>query len=127
MIANMFSDQESLKRILLLPKHPVVRILDGSLRQVTPIIAVLMLKSGTYEWCGSTRRVRKMRLIDAPRQWVPCYRTTDAPTLQPSIEWLRTRNTSGQCRVYPNTNARLPVVSMRASPSLQVIADCTVP
>jgi hypothetical protein len=45
--------------------------------------------------CGSTRRVRKMRLVNPVRPWVPCYRTTDAPTIQPSIEWLRTRNTPG--------------------------------
>ena len=102
----MFSDQKLLKQLLLRPKHPLVGILDGTLRrQVTPSVALLMLKGGTYEWCGSSRRVRKMRLIDAPCEWVPCYRTTDAPALQPSIEWIRTRNTSGQCRVYPNTNA----------------------
>jgi len=101
----MSSDQELLKQLLLRPNHPPVGILDEPLRRkVTPSVAILMLKSGTYEWCGSTRRVRKMRLIDAPCQWVACYRTTEAPTIQPSIEWLRTRNTSGQCRVYPNTN-----------------------
>jgi hypothetical protein len=64
-----------------------------------------MLKSGAYEWCGSTRRVRKMRSIDAPCLWVPCYRTTDAPTIQPSIEWLRTRNTNGYVAV---TRALMP-------------------
>ena len=124
----MSSDQELLKQLLLSPNHPLVGILDGpTRRKVTPSVALLMLKSGTFEWCGSTRRVRKMWQVNKAPAWVPCYRTTDAPTIQPSIEWLRTRNTGGQCRVYPNTNARLPVVSMRARPSLQVIADCTVP
>jgi hypothetical protein len=102
----MFSDQVLLKQVLLRPDHPSVGILDGPLRRkVTPIVAILMLKCGTYEWCGSMRRVRKMRLIDAPCPWVACYRTTEAPTLQPSVEWLRTRNTGGLCRVYPNANA----------------------
>jgi hypothetical protein len=117
-LPQMSSDQELLKQLLLRPNHPPVGILDEPLRRkVAPSVAILMLKSGTYEWCGSTRRVRKMRLIDVPRPWVECYRTTDAPTIQPSIEWLRTRNTNGYVAVTPNTNARLPVVSMRALPS----------
>ena len=92
----MFSDQELLKQLLLRPQHPLVGILDGPLRRkVTASVALLMLKGGIFEWCGSTRRVRKMRLVNPARAWVPCYRTTDAPTIQPSIEWLRTRNTDG--------------------------------
>ena len=104
-VPPMISDQELLKSILLRPNHPVVRILDGSLRLVTPAVAILMLKSGTYEWCGSTRRVRKMRQIDKPRPWVECYRTTEAPTIQPSIEWGRPRNTGGLCRGLQSINA----------------------
>jgi hypothetical protein len=92
----MFSDQKLLQQLLLRPEHPLVGTLDGpTRRKVTAKVALLMLKGGTYEWCGSMRRVRKMRPIDAPCLWVPCYRTTDAPTIQPSIEWLRTRNTPG--------------------------------
>jgi hypothetical protein len=92
----MFSDQELLKQLLLRPQHPLVGILDGSLRRkVTASVALLMLKGGIFEWCGSTRRVRKMRQVNKARPWVPCYRTTEAPTIQPSIEWLRTRNTGG--------------------------------
>jgi hypothetical protein len=117
-LPQMSSDQELLKQLLLRPNHPPVGILDEPLRRkVAPSVAILMLKSGTYEWCGSTRRVRKMWQVNKAPAWVACYRTTHAPALQPSIEWLRTRNTVGQCRVYPNTNARLPVVSMRALPS----------
>ena len=103
----MFSDEKLLKQLLLRPTHPLVGILDGPMRRkVTAKVALLMLKSGTYEWCGSTRRVRKMRPIDAPCPWVPCYRTTDAPTIQPSIEWLRTRNTNGYGAV---TRTSMPV------------------
>ena len=91
----MFSDQESLKRVLLRVDHPAVRILGGTLQKVTSAVALLMLKGGVYEWCGTPRRVRKMRMVNVPPPWVPCYRNTDAPTLQPSIEWLRTRNTGG--------------------------------
>ena len=92
----MFSDQKLLKQLLLRPQHPLVGILDGpERRKVTASVALLMMKGGIFEWCGSTRRVRKMRLVNPVRPWVPCYRTTDAPTIQPSIEWLRTRNTSG--------------------------------
>jgi hypothetical protein len=99
----MFSDQKLLKQLLLRPNHPLVGILDGTLRRlVTPSVALLMLKGGIFEWCGSTKRVRKMRLVNVPPAWVPCYRTTGAPTLQPSIEWLRTRNTGGQC-VLPSS------------------------
>jgi hypothetical protein len=96
----MFSDQELLKQLLLRPTHPLVGILEGPMRRkVTAKVALLMLKSGTYEWCGSTRRVRKMWLLNTARAWVPCYRTTEAPTIQPSIDWLRTRNTNGYVAV----------------------------
>ena len=63
----MFSDQELLKQLLLRPQHPLVGILDGPLRRkVTASVALLMLKGGIFEWCGSTRRVRKMRLVNKP-------------------------------------------------------------
>ena len=88
----MSLDQELLRQLLLRPNHPLVGILDETLRrQVTPSVALLMLKSGTYGWCGSTRRVRKMWQVNKASAWVPCYRTTEAPTLQPSTECLRTR------------------------------------
>lgn len=85
----MSSDQRQLKAILLRPDHPDVRLLDGTCRKITAAQALLMLKSGPYAWCGSTRRVRKMQPLEPVPVWTDCYRTTASPTIQPSIEWLR--------------------------------------
>lgn len=88
------SDQKTLQQILLRPDHPEVRLLDGSFRKIPARLALLMAKKARYEWCGSKHRVKKMRPIaPPPLPWVPCYRTTAAPALPPSIEWCRSRRT----------------------------------
>jgi len=89
-------NQEKLKAILLRPDHPPVRLLDGSLRKIAAEQALQMANKGRYGWCGSKNRVRKMKpLGPPPPRWSACYRTTEAATLQPSIEWcMRLRRES---------------------------------
>lgn len=75
--------------VLRLTVQPV-KILGECARRVMPQEAIRLARSGDYEWGGSNHRVRWMRPIGVPA-WKPCYRTAEAPVLQPSIEWLRSR------------------------------------
>jgi hypothetical protein len=82
------SDQHSLRLILTRPDHPEVRLLDGSLRKIPAHQALRLAERGHYEWAGTKHRVRKMRAMQPVNIWRACYRTTAAPTLQPSLDWL---------------------------------------
>lgn len=46
---------------------------------------------GLLDVYGTERRVKYLREKTLARdaKWEPCYRNTNAPALQPSIEWLR--------------------------------------
>ncbi len=46
-----------------------------------------MVLRGRYVLIGNRKRVRRMRPLEPETIWEPCYRTIEAPALQPSIEW----------------------------------------
>ncbi|HLH04965.1 MAG TPA: hypothetical protein VKX25_19510 [Bryobacteraceae bacterium] len=76
-----------MRAVLALPDHPDVRLLGGSVRRVTAQQALEMVLRGRYVLIGNRKRVRRMRPLEPETIWEPCYRTIEAPALQPSIEW----------------------------------------
>jgi hypothetical protein len=89
------SDQIELQRVLSADTHPDVKLLlESRVVTISAMIALRLARGGRYDWCGSRHRVRKMRPIHTHR-WQACYRTTQAATLQPSIEWLRGASVCG--------------------------------
>ena len=68
-------------------------LLSGKVHKISAATALRLALADQYEWCGTKHRVRKMRLLSPLPMWAPCYRTTRAPALQPSIEWCRSRLT----------------------------------
>jgi hypothetical protein len=88
------SDQQQLRQILRSAEHPEIKLLgkDGKkIDKVSAADALRLALAKEYEWCGSTRRVRAIRLLDKPPAWQPCYRNTSSPCLPPSIEWCLSR------------------------------------
>ena len=65
---------------------------DGSLaRKITAEEALFVLERVQCIFALRCGRVRWMRMIAKPLEWMPCYRNQAAPVLQPSIEWVLTR------------------------------------
>ena len=86
--SNLSPNQEQLKSILASPAHPAVWLLgDGRRRKVAAGEALLLIRGDRYEWSGTKRRVRALRPLALAPVWQPCYRTTAAAVLPPSIEW----------------------------------------
>lgn len=75
-----------------------VKVLIGdAVQHLHPVdAAALVRRYRTDEWtvklrkCGSVKWIRRANSGACP-PWVECYRTAEAPVLQPSIEWLRSR------------------------------------
>jgi hypothetical protein len=76
--------------MLLRPDHPALKLViaDGSNEPITAAMALVMLKSERYAWNARSNRVRSLRPMKPAPKWRRCYRTSEAPTLQPSIEFL---------------------------------------
>lgn len=69
--------------------------MDGGVRRITAAEAVMLARGREYEWGGSKNRVRWMRARKPNPKWQHCYRTAEAPVIQPSVEWLNNRYVVG--------------------------------
>lgn len=82
------TDQHLLRTALACAGHPDIKLtIAGKTLRISTKLALLMARSGEYEWSGTVRRVRWMSPIQR-HPWQACYRTTRSATLQPSIDWL---------------------------------------
>lgn len=81
------TDQIELLSVLRAQSAPV-KILGDPILKITPQQAVHVLRTGRYEWGGSTNRVRWMRSIATVAVWRPCWRTTEAACFYPSADYL---------------------------------------
>jgi hypothetical protein len=83
-------DQAVLRQALSRVDHPDVKVsIAGQTIRVSRARVLLMVRSAKYEWSGTVNRVRWIREAAPAAPWRRCYRTSEAPTLQPSIESLR--------------------------------------
>lgn len=87
---SQFQSQQQLLSVLTITSQTVKVIpLAGESYRVSPDRAYLLVRSGDYVGGGTHTRCRYIRDVGRHAVRVPCYRTEEAPVLQPSIEWLR--------------------------------------
>lgn len=85
---------EQIIRAIAITTATIKVITDGA-SHLHPADAATMVLRYPNEWTAKLRKngqvkwIRKSVTIRAP--WQHCYRTAEAPALQPSIEWLRSR------------------------------------
>jgi len=86
-------DQTELLRVLRTQEAVTVKVTISSGKVVKLALdkAIRLAKANSYRWSGSKLRVKHMEpiIMRPDRPWSNCYRTTRAPVLQPSIEWIR--------------------------------------
>jgi hypothetical protein len=76
--------------LLLTKQYNLINWFDGKVqKRITPTQALSLMLTNDYSASGSSNRVKK--LVFAPPVFTPCYHNTQAPVLQPSIDWLRTQ------------------------------------
>jgi len=83
-------------QILTRADHPRVKLFTAEHlleRLITPSEAAVRLKSAGYHAHGSRTRVKAILPFPGARhsRWERCYRNTEAPVIQPSIDWLQHR------------------------------------
>ena len=94
---NMNTDQAQLVRVLSRHDHsPFVKLKNGSTwERISIAQARDLVRRRKYTWTGTGGRVKQLFPADGqPIQvvkWQHCYRTAEAPVIQPSIEWLNSR------------------------------------
>jgi hypothetical protein len=78
---------------LLTKQHNLVNWFDGGEQtRVTPTQALQLMLTGNHAASGSSKRVKKIVFVPKPEpKFEACYHNTQAPVLQPSIDWLRTQ------------------------------------
>jgi hypothetical protein len=74
--------------------HGEVKLLPDK-RKISARSALLMAHSGDYEWGGTLHRIRWIKAMKPVQLWQPSYHNTEAPALQPSIEWVRSVSVIG--------------------------------
>ena len=85
-------DQSLLRAVLSLSGHPCLRVERGGLvEKLSAQEAILLAERGRYVFATRGGRVRWMRRATVTAMWHSCYRTTESPALQPSIEWVTSR------------------------------------
>ena len=84
--------QDSLLVALARKDHPPVKLLlsDGQAKKISAVLALRMVRATDHQGGGTGTRVRWIKVIPAA-PWAHCYRTAEAPVVQPSIEWLNSR------------------------------------
>lgn len=80
---------------LLTKQYNLVNWFDGAVQtRITATQALSLMLTSDYTASGSANRVKK--LVFDPPVFTPCYHNTQAPVLQPSIDWLRTQYGASQ-------------------------------
>ena len=74
--------------------HGEVKLLPDQ-RKISAMAAFRLACQADYAWGGSLHRIRWIKAIKPEPIWAPSYHNTEAPALQPSIEWVRSVSVIG--------------------------------
>ena len=89
-------------RALAITAATVKVIIESSterVRRLHPVEAIALVDRYPMDWeaklrpCGQVKSIRCVGMYPLPKLavWQRCYRTAEAPVVQPSIDWLNSR------------------------------------